>query len=128
MSNISTFVVYQINISARCSKYVNLNGREAAIEKFPEYEAYMSVMMKGSSGFSEEYSEYYTPVARIDARSMDEAFRIGNFVCEEDRTLIQVFGTMSSISVGDILHNVETDETFMVDSVGFSPVKFVEMV
>lgn len=79
--------------------------------------------------FSEEIAEIsneYEFVARIDARSLDEVFRIGNFVCPEDDTLRQVFGSMRSISVGDIIHNLDTDETFVVAKYGFDPITMKE--
>lgn len=76
----------------------------------------------------EEISDQYELVCQIDARSMDEAFRIGNFVLEEDRSLIEVVGEMHSISVGDIIHNLETDETFLVMDYGFTKIEMKEAV
>lgn len=74
----------------------------------------------------EKISDEYEVVARIDARSADEAFRIGNFVCEEDKTLIEIVGEMHSISVGDILLNLTTDTAMVVDKVGFSKITMKE--
>jgi len=73
-----------------------------------------------------EISDEYDLVARIDGRSLDEVFRIGNFVCPEDDTLRQVFGSMRSISVGDIIHNLDTDETFVVAKYGFDEINMKE--
>ena len=64
----------------------------------------------------------------MDARSMDEVFRIGNFVCEGDETLIEILGDMRSISVGDIIHNLDTDETFVVARFGFEKITMKECV
>jgi hypothetical protein len=76
----------------------------------------------------EEISGDYELVARVDARSLDEVFRIGNFVVESDSTLIDVLGEMHSISVGDIIHNLDTDETHVVDRIGFVKINMKESV
>ena len=76
----------------------------------------------------EAISDEFELVARVDARSLDEVFRIGNFVVESDAPLIDVLpGTeMHSISVGDIIHNLETDETFVVARMGFEKINMKE--
>ena len=79
-------------------------------------------------GDFEDLSDEYEVVARIDARTADEAFRIGNFVCEEDASLIEVVGEMHSISVGDILVDLTTDTAMVVGSVGFSKINMKEAV
>lgn len=76
----------------------------------------------------EAISDEYEVVATVDARSLDEVFRIGNFVSEADSTLIEVVGEMHSISVGDIIHNLETDETHVVDKIGFVMINMKEAV
>jgi hypothetical protein len=57
---------------------------------------------------------------------MDAVFRIANFVCEEDASLIEVVGEMHSLSVGDIVHNLDTDETFVVANFGFEKINMKE--
>lgn len=76
----------------------------------------------------EAISDEYELVARIDARTADEAFRIGNFVCEEDASLIEVVGDMHSISVGDILVNVTTGDEMIVAKFGFEKINMKESV
>ncbi len=76
----------------------------------------------------QEISDQFEVVARIDARSLDDAFRIGNFVCEEDATKIEVVGDMRSISTGDIIHNLDTDETHVVDRFGYIKINMKETV
>jgi hypothetical protein len=76
----------------------------------------------------EEISDQYEIVARVDARSMDEVFRIANFVCDEDASLIEVVGEMHSLSVGDIVHNLETDETFVCANCGWNKIEMKESV
>jgi hypothetical protein len=76
----------------------------------------------------EAISDEFEMVARVDARSLDEVFRIGNFVVEEDLSLIDMVSEMHSISVGDIIHNLETDETHVVDKFGFVMITMKEAV
>ena len=76
----------------------------------------------------EAISDEFEVVATVDARSLDEVFRIGNFVSERDRTLIEVLGEMHSISVGDIIHNLVTDETHVVDKIGYVMINMKETV
>jgi hypothetical protein len=71
-------------------------------------------------------SDEFELVAHVDARSMDEVFRIANFVCESDASLIEVVGKMHSLSVGDIVHNLDTDETFVVANFGFEKINMKE--
>ena len=74
----------------------------------------------------EAISDEFEVVATVDARSLEEVFRIGNFVSEADSTLIEVVGEMHSISVGDIIHNLETDETHVVARFGFEKINMME--
>jgi hypothetical protein len=67
-------------------------------------------------------------VARVDACTGDEVYRIGNFVCEEDASLIEVVGEMRSVSVGDIIHNLTTGDTHVVDKFGFVKIDMKETV
>ena len=71
-------------------------------------------------------SDEYEVVAHITARSMDEVFRIGNFVCEEDASKIEIVDKMRSISTGDIVHNLDTDETFVCAAHGWDMIVMKE--
>ena len=76
----------------------------------------------------EEISDQYLLVAHIDAQSYDDVFRISN-CCGEDpklETLIDRAEPMHSVSVGDILHNLETDETVVVVNYGFAKIYMKE--
>ena len=74
----------------------------------------------------EAISDEFELVARVDARTLDEVFRIGNFIVEEDLSLIDMVAEMHSISVGDIIHNLETDETHVVDRIGYVKINMKE--
>lgn len=76
----------------------------------------------------EEISDQYEVVARVDARTLDEVYRIGNFIVEEDASLIEVVGEMRSISVGDIIHNLTTGDTHVVDKIGYMMINMKETV
>ena len=76
----------------------------------------------------EEISDQFELVAHIDAFSFDDVFRISN-CCGEDpklETLIDRAEPMHSVSVGDILHDLETDETVVVSNYGFAKIYMKE--
>jgi hypothetical protein len=76
----------------------------------------------------EEISDQFELVAHIDASSFDDVFRISN-CCGEDpklETLIDRAEPMHSVSVGDILHDLETDETVVVANYGFAKIYMKE--
>jgi hypothetical protein len=78
----------------------------------------------------EEISDQFEFVAVIEARSLDHVFHISN-ACGEDpalESLIERVEPMSSISVGDIIHNLETDETHVVANYGFDKINMKESV
>jgi hypothetical protein len=77
----------------------------------------------------EAISDEYEFVARIDARTLDECFRVGNFICEEDESLRRVVPEgMRSISVGDIIHDLDVDASFVVERIGFARIRMKEAV
>ena len=63
----------------------------------------------------EAVSDQYEFVATVEADSLDQVFHYGNM----QRSKFNVVGEMVSVSVGDIIHNLTTDETFVVDNIGF---------
>lgn len=99
-----------------------------AVYQLPEGSKFIRDLYFMSAKEIAEISDEYEFVARIDARSLDEVFRIGNFVCLEDETLRQVFGSMHSISVGDIIHNLDTDTAHVVAKYGFEEINMKESV
>jgi hypothetical protein len=76
----------------------------------------------------EQISDEYEFVAIIDGKSMDNVFYISNACGMEPKleTLIERVEPMHSISVGDIIHNLETDETFVVANYGFDGINMKE--
>jgi hypothetical protein len=76
----------------------------------------------------EEISDQFEFVGIIDGRSLEDVFHTSN-CCDMDpalESLIERIEPMHSLSVGDIVHNLATDETFMVDVVGFKRINMKE--
>lgn len=106
-------------------------GQQMKMSKYAVYQLPFDHKNKRDMGFFEAsqieaISDEYELVAQVDARSLDEVFRIGNFICESDRTLIEIVGEMHSISVGDIIANLESGEEYVVASVGFDKISMKE--
>tara|TARA_E500000318_G_scaffold88423_1_gene85654 strand:- start:585 stop:977 length:393 start_codon:yes stop_codon:yes gene_type:complete len=59
--------------------------------------------------------KYYKDVALIDAKNLEHAFHIGNV--EHDK--VKKFNTFYSLSVGDIVEDVNNGNQFVVASLGF---------
>ena len=72
----------------------------------------------------EDVSDQYECVATVEADSLDQVFEYGNM----QREKFIVVGEMVSVSVGDIIHNLETDETHLVDTIGFVKITMKETV
>lgn len=66
---------------------------------------------------------FYTEVATIVAKDLDEVFEIGNFMGETQPVpTLAANQPMHSVSVGDLIHNMETDEISVVAAHGFKRV------
>lgn len=102
--------------------------KEFAVYQLPSDHAKMRDMYFMKSDEIEALSDEYEFVAAVKAETLDDVFRIGNFVVEEDRNSIAVIGKMRSISVGDIILNVYTDEAWVVAAYGFDPINMKEAV
>ena len=73
----------------------------------------------------EAISDEYDLVGIIAASDLEQAFTIGNIWAKGK---IEVVGRMRSVSVGDILHNLETGTTHVVDKFGFVKINMKECV
>ena len=102
--------------------------KEFAVYQLPESNPKIRDMYFMKANEIEAISDEYEFVAAVKANTLDEVFRIGNFVVEEDRNSIDIIGEMHSISVGDIIQNVYTDETWVVAPYGFDPINMKESV
>ena len=61
---------------------------------------------------------YYDHVLTIDGDKLEDVFYIGNFMDDRNLDKVQVHGTFSSVSVGDVIVD-ENDWAFVVDTFGF---------
>ena len=72
----------------------------------------------------EAVSDQFALVATVEADSLDQVFHYGNM----QRSKFNVVGEMVSVSVGDIIENLETGETHVVDNIGFVKINMKEAV
>ena len=71
----------------------------------------------------EAVSDQFELVGTVEASGPEEVFFFGNM----QRSKFTVLGEMVSVSVGDIIHNLETDETHVVDNIGFVKITMREV-
>jgi len=102
--------------------------KEFAVYQLPDTNPKIRDMYFMKANEIEAISDEYEFVAAVKAKTLNDVFRIGNFVYEEDRNSIAIIGQMRSISVGDIIHSVYTDETWVVAPYGFDPINMKESV
>ena len=115
------YSVYQVRLSNEVYDAVEIcslaGSHLKAAEMYPEYKIHLDVMLSGSAAFKQEDFKYYSQVAVIEAKSLDDVFKIGN-VGPEDK--ITRFGRMHSLSVGDI---IGIDGKYvMIDGFGFAEI------
>lgn len=91
-----------------------------AIYQLPEDNSRIRDMFFMSNMEIMEISDQYELVGTIEADNLNQVFRIGNFECNaEELARVNSFDTMHSISVGDIIHNLHSGETWIVGRYGF---------
>jgi hypothetical protein len=96
-----------------------------AIYQLPEDNPIIRDMYFMSSQEIEAISDQYELVGMIDAKDPEQAFTIGN-MWNEDR--MDIVGPMHSISVGDIIEDLTTGQTLVVEKFGFSEINMKEGV
>lgn len=70
----------------------------------------------------EAVSDQYELVGTVDAVDCEQVFFFGNM----QRSKFTLHGEMVSVSVGDIIHNLDTDETHVVEMYGFKQINMKE--
>jgi len=63
-------------------------------------------------------ADYYDHVMTVDAKNLEDVYAVGNFMHDRDLDKVQVHGTFSSVSVGDVVVD-EEGFMFVVDMFGF---------
>ena len=146
--------IYQIKLSEEVYNFVNgpEGGHTKTSEKYPEYNAHMEVMHKGSEGFTTDMFEHYTKVCEVANfegpvnSELEEVFKILNgYYFNEDTDTDETFDAfvtgftmktvtrkdgevvtfrdMHSLSVGDIVEDTSTGEFSIVDGMGFAQIQ-----
>ena len=70
----------------------------------------------------QEVSDQFELVGTVDAVDCEQVFFFGNI----QREKFTLHGEMVSVSVGNIIHNLDTDETHVVEMMGFKQIKMKE--
>ena len=122
----SKFSVYQFHMSAAAADKVNAVGWGGDFGEFAtEVEIHRNVKFEGAEKYRPEMSEYFELVAIVEARDLDDVFKIGNI--GPDEAIIRVADRMHSVSCGDIIEDHESGQCFMVDTTDFTKVEFLEV-
>jgi hypothetical protein len=77
-----------------------------------------------SAGQIEEVSDQYELVGTVEAKDLNEVFFFGNI----EREKFTVLGEMVSVSAGDIIEEIESGKTWVVDNIGFVLINMKEAV
>jgi hypothetical protein len=106
---------------------MNKKGNEMtkyAIYQLPETHAMIRDMYFLKPAEIEAISDEYELVGTTEAADLNGVFFNGNV----DRDSITVLGDMHSISVGDIIHDLDVDAMFVVERYGFARIMMKEAV
>jgi len=109
------YEIFQANISRQAYDYVNSEGWDKAIAKYP---ALKSKFIEQSSEVTKELMNEYDIVATVKASDLEDVFTAGNI---EQERLVRL-NQMHSVSVGDIIHDVESNGWYLVAPFGFEEI------
>lgn len=117
------FRVYQNPTVMMNHNEINRIGNmDQAIQEIPGYKAHLDCSMSGSRKFKPEYAAFYQPVCTIESKDMDQVFEALNGF--DNGSQITRHKRMHSLSVGDVIVDLETTQAYMVDPFGFGEVDF----
>lgn len=98
-----------------------------AVYQLPETSAFIRDMYFLKADEIAAISDEYELVATGQADSLNEVFSMGNGQAPGHRGgCMKSVQPMRSVSVGDIIHNLTTDETFIVARFGFEKINMME--
>lgn len=112
------YFIHQIHLTDAEMKVLNTVGWDTAIAAVPRIRAYAD-RLEVRNTRAHWANGAYGVVAKIEAKDLDDVFRIGNIGPEDQ---IERFGRMSSISVGDIIENAENGAVYVVAPLGFESI------
>lgn len=72
----------------------------------------------------QEVSDQHVLVGTVEAVDLEQVFFYGNM----QRSRFNVVGEMVSVSTGDIIHDLRSDKTFVVEHHGFKQINMKEAV
>lgn len=104
--------------------------KKYAIYQLPFESVYARELSFMEASEIESISDHFELVGIIDGLNLNDVFMVSN-CCGEDPALearISRCGEMHSLSVGDIVHDLKTDETWVVGNFGFDLINMKECV
>lgn len=126
MSKTRKFTVYQFQMTDADYNEANENSRKGV--PIPEkYELYLSATLRPSVESVLAAASHYKKVAVITAKSIDDAFTIGNIGLDSESGLsdmIEKIAPMHSVSVGDVIVDDKGAAKY-VAPIGFKKVPFI---
>ena len=118
------FLIYQFNLSREAADRINEVGFDGDLGEFAQdAKIQRDVTFFGSNSWEPKMASRYNLVARCEADNLDEVFHIGNGFGDQDK--IERLERMHSLSVGDLVEDVETGELFMCDPEGWTSINYM---
>lgn len=114
--------LYQIIITKQITDTINIQGWETAFIVFPQSEVWRKLVVRCGEQWKPQYIKHFTLVGTTKCESLDEVFDAFNGHGEE---FVKRDDSMQSASVGNIIHDIEEDKWYIVESVGFTEVEVV---
>ena len=115
----NTFNVYQILITDDMINLVNQVGRAEAVKTYPAVGIKFDSMF-GRKPLTANDFAHYTKVAEVSAEGLNQVFEFTN--TWERPEAVKKLRRMHSTSVGDVIHDTETDKFWRVAMMGFDDV------
>lgn len=118
------FAIYQFNLSREAANRINEVGFNGDLGEFAaDAKIQRDVKFFGSERWEPKMASRYNLVARCEADNLDQVFHMGNGYGDQDK--IERLERMHSVSVGDLVEDVETGELFMCDPEGWTSINYM---
>ena len=118
------FSIFQHKLSSEAADRINEVGFEGDLGEFAaDATIQRDVKFFGSERWEPKMASRYNLVARCEANNLDEVFHMGNGY--GDTSKFEALERMHSVSVGDLVENIETGELFMCDPEGWTAVNYM---
>lgn len=118
------FAIYQFNLSCEAADLINKVGFDGDLGEFAQdAKIQRDVTFFGSESWEPKMATRYNLVARCEADNLDEVFHMGNGY--GDTSKFEALERMHSVSVGDLVEDVETGELFMCDPEGWTSINYM---